>query len=101
MLEISGVKMNEFKGETVCKMERRYGSFARFIRIPENVNLETIKAEVKHGVLTVTLMKEKKPGSEGKTVEIQWWRPWHDKARNEKVDRRRLADIEHRTIETS
>jgi HSP20 family protein len=37
--------------------ERRYGSFQRSFRVPENVDAEKIQASFKKGVLTITLLK--------------------------------------------
>mmetsp|Transcript_7887 Transcript_7887/g.19596 ORF Transcript_7887/g.19596 Transcript_7887/m.19596 type:complete len:193 (+) Transcript_7887:297-875(+) len=73
MLQVSGEKVNEFKDENVCKMERRYGSFSRMTRLPENVDLDNIKAEVKNGVLTVRAMKKEKDveEEEGKVIQIE------------------------------
>ncbi|MBS1872511.1 MAG: Hsp20/alpha crystallin family protein [Acidobacteria bacterium] len=40
------------------RIERSYGSFARYFTLPETVNVEAVKAEFKNGVLTVTLPKK-------------------------------------------
>ena len=37
--------------------ERRYGSFQRSFRVPENVDAEKIQASFKKGVLAITLPK--------------------------------------------
>ncbi|MBI3406332.1 MAG: Hsp20/alpha crystallin family protein [Acidobacteria bacterium] len=49
--------------ENYLRVERRYGSFSRSFSLPNTVNTETIKADYKNGVLTVTLPKreESKP----------------------------------------
>jgi HSP20 family protein len=40
------------------RVERGYGSFARYFSLPETVDPEKVKAEYKNGVLTVTLPKK-------------------------------------------
>jgi HSP20 family protein len=75
--EIPGVKIEEvevsfengeltLKGEkkfegndsaTLHRRERLYGSFSRTLRLPWEVTAENISAELKDGVLTVTLPK--------------------------------------------
>lgn len=49
--------------ENFLRVERTYGSFSRSFSLPDTVNAETIAAEYKNGVLTVTLPKreESKP----------------------------------------
>jgi HSP20 family protein len=49
--------------ENFLRVERTYGSFSRSFSLPNSVNAETIAAEYKNGVLTVTLPKreESKP----------------------------------------
>jgi HSP20 family protein len=47
---------SEEKGGFV-RMERSYGSFARAFRLPEHVDLENIRAELKEGVLQLTVPK--------------------------------------------
>ena len=58
-LSISGKREQEKseKGETFYTYERSYGSFARAFTLPEGVDGENIKAELKEGVLTLTLPK--------------------------------------------
>jgi HSP20 family protein len=45
----------EEKGETFYRTERTYGSFYRAVPLPEGVKTETAKANVKDGVLEVTM----------------------------------------------
>jgi len=49
--------------ENFLRVERTYGSFSRSFSLPNTANAETIAAEYKNGVLTVTLPKreESKP----------------------------------------
>jgi len=53
----------EFKEENALRMERYYGTFSRTFTLPNTVKLDAIKAEYKHGLLTVRLPKreEAKP----------------------------------------
>ena len=70
IMTISGQRSEE-KKETRNRgcviSERRMGSFSRSISIPDNVKHENIKAELKNGVLNITLPKEKP----AKTKEIK------------------------------
>ena len=40
------------------RIERSYGTFARYFTLPETVDAEKVSAEFKNGVLTVTLPKK-------------------------------------------
>lgn len=53
----------ENKEEKVYRREVSYGAFARSIRLPEGLNLETVEADFKNGIVTVTLprLPEEKP----------------------------------------
>ena len=59
VLVIKGEKKEEHKetGKHVHRMERRYGSFYRALRLPTEVKSEEIDASFKKGVLKVTLPK--------------------------------------------
>ena len=48
----------EEKRDNYHRMEMSYGSFTRSFSLPAVVDAEKIKAESKHGVLTVTLPKK-------------------------------------------
>ena len=48
---------SEEKGKTFHRVERHYGSFRRIIRLGTDVNPETINANCKEGVLTITAAK--------------------------------------------
>jgi HSP20 family protein len=61
-LTISGEKRevkNEEQEHRVLR-ERRYGAFRRSVALPCPVREDKVKAEFKHGVLTVTLPKDEK-----------------------------------------
>jgi HSP20 family protein len=62
LLTIKGEKKEEKeeKGENFHRRERRYGSFSRSFRLPVEVKADTINADYKDGVLTVTLPKVEK-----------------------------------------
>ncbi len=65
MLTVRGERKfeQEVKEDNYLRMERAYGSFSRSFSLPNTVNSETIQADYKNGVLTVTLPKrtESKP----------------------------------------
>src|SRR5579884_3058698 len=49
---------NETNAKGYHRVERSYGSFARYFTLPETVEAEKVRAEYKNGVLTVTLPKK-------------------------------------------
>lgn len=51
------------------RIERAYGSFARSFTLPETVDVEKVKADFKHGVLSVTLPK--KEIAKPRTIQVQ------------------------------
>ena len=60
-LVVSGERKAEHEeGKTFHRVERRFGRFRRVATIPSPVNEESITAEYKDGVLTVTLPKSEK-----------------------------------------
>jgi len=71
-LTISGKREAEKteKGDTFYTFERSYGSFARAFTLPEGVSSETIDADLKDGVLTLTLPKKQAmSGAQRLTIE--------------------------------
>ncbi|AEA34049.1 Hsp20/alpha crystallin family protein [Hippea maritima] len=70
-LTIYGERKFEKKeeGKNYYRMERSYGSFSRSFLLPDNVNVDAIKAKYKDGVLTITLPK--KPESKPKEIPIE------------------------------
>jgi HSP20 family protein len=50
-------KEDEKKGDRWHRVERMYGKFGRQLRLPENVDLDSIKAKMENGVLTLTFNK--------------------------------------------
>lgn len=69
VLTVKGEKKFEQKEdqENYHMMERRYGSFMRSMRLPDNADEENITGKIDKGILTVTVAK--KPG--GETAERQ------------------------------
>jgi HSP20 family protein len=51
--------------------ERRFGSFARSVRVPDTVDENKIDAKFKNGVLTVTLPKTPEPQKAVKKIEVK------------------------------
>jgi len=60
VLTISGERRfeNEEKREGYHRVERAYGQFYRSFTLPQNVNLEAINAEVRDGVLRLSIPKK-------------------------------------------
>ena len=69
-LSISGKRESEKteKGDTYYASERSYGSFTRAFTLPEGVDADHIKAELKEGVLTLSVPK--KPESQPKKIAV-------------------------------
>lgn len=64
-LTVTGERRAEQKreGESYYTLERSFGAFTRSFTLPEEVNIDKVQAELKDGVLTLTLPKrpEAKP----------------------------------------
>jgi HSP20 family protein len=60
---------NEIKGSDYVRKERRYGSFARTVTLPEGLRSDKADASFENGMLTLRLPKseEKKP----KTIKVK------------------------------
>lgn len=71
-LVIGGEKKmeREEKNEGMFFSERRYGSFRRSFRLPENVDVDKVSATFDKGVLKVALPKSAQAKSEEKKIEI-------------------------------
>jgi HSP20 family protein len=71
VLTISGERKSESKQEEggLVRMERSYGSFFRSFRLPDNVDLEGIKAEINKGELQLRIPKTEVQ-EETKEIEI-------------------------------
>jgi len=70
-LTISGEKKYENKSEdeNYIRVERRYGKFERRFNLPENVNVESVSANYKNGVLEVSLPKKEE--SKPKQIDVK------------------------------
>lgn len=53
------------------RLERSYGSFARYFSVPDTVEADKVKADYKKGVLTVTLPKKELAKPRTIKVEVQ------------------------------
>ncbi len=60
----------EEKGDTWYFSERQYGSFSRSFRLPNDVDEGAVKADLKDGVLTISVPKKKPAESSAKRVKI-------------------------------
>ena len=61
----------EEKGETWYFSERQYGSFSRSFRLPPDAHGEEVDAQLKDGVLTITIPKVAPEKQEAAKVEIR------------------------------
>lgn len=63
VLQIRGEKKSEReeKGDSWYFSERQFGSFSRSFRLPSDADADGVKAEIKDGVLTVTVPKKALP----------------------------------------
>ena len=71
VLTVSGRRNEEKKessGKNCYVSERRFGSFSRSIALPDGVNPDKVKAELKNGVLKVSI--EKPEIEEAKKIKI-------------------------------
>lgn len=72
MLRIAGEKKTERdedeKGYRIS--ERSYGAFERLLRLPAAADTDAIKARTRHGVLTVTIPKDRKLEQKARRVTI-------------------------------
>ena len=60
----------EEKGETWFFSERQYGAFSRSFRLPPDADEGRVKADLKNGVLTVTVPKAKAEEKTSRQVKI-------------------------------
>ncbi|MCO4783851.1 MAG: Hsp20/alpha crystallin family protein [Candidatus Cloacimonetes bacterium] len=70
-LILSGEKLGETSEENkVLQSKRHFGKFVRKFTVPEGVDLEQIKATMKHGVLKVSLPKVEIEEKKSREIEI-------------------------------
>jgi HSP20 family protein len=69
-LSISGKRESEKteQGETFYATERSYGSFTRSFTLPEGIDGDKIRAELKNGVLSITVPK--RPEAQPKKISV-------------------------------
>lgn len=60
----------EEKGETWFFSERQYGAFSRSFRLPPDADEDKVRADLKNGVLTVTVPKAKAEEKASRQVKI-------------------------------
>ena len=60
----------EEKGDTWFFSERQYGAFSRSFRLPADADEGSVRADLKDGVLTITVAKLKPQETTAKTVKI-------------------------------
>ena len=72
-LRITGEKQDEVKEKKKGYLlhERHFGSFERYLRIPEGVDQDKIEASFKKGVLKVVLPKKPEARKPEKKIEIK------------------------------
>lgn len=72
MVTVKGEKKTEReeKGDTWYFSERQFGAFSRSFRLPADADEAGVKAELKDGVLTVTLPRRAPAAPEAKRVPI-------------------------------
>jgi len=72
VLTLSGKKSQERKdeGKNYIFSERRAGSFSRSVTLPSGFKQKDIKGELKNGVLTITIEKEKSAKSEKIKIDV-------------------------------
>jgi len=73
VLSISGERRveNEEKRQNYHRVERTYGQFFRSFTLPQNVNVDAINAQVKDGVLRLTLPKKEEAKPKQIEVKVQ------------------------------
>ena len=70
VLKISGEKVrSQNDGETYRYKERTAGNFNRSFRLPENADLNNIRAQFEHGVLQLSIQKQEP--AKPRRIEIQ------------------------------
>jgi HSP20 family protein len=70
-LTVSGKREAEAReeGDTWYAYERTFGNFSRSFTLPEDVNSDDVRADLKNGVLTVAVPK--KPERQPKKIEVK------------------------------
>lgn len=73
ILTLSGERRLEkdVKGDRYHRIERQYGRFTRTFNLPSSVNVEKVGAELRDGVLRVTLPKREEVRARQIRVEVK------------------------------
>ena len=73
VVSVKGEKKSsrEEKGETWYFSERQYGAFQRSFRVPADADETGVSADLKDGVLTITVPKKAPEKASAKTVKIK------------------------------
>ncbi len=73
VLTIKGEKKTEVeeKEKSYHRVERRFGSFQRSIRVPDEIQEDQIKASFKNGLLDVVLPKSEKAQEKARRIEVK------------------------------
>jgi HSP20 family protein len=61
-------KSQESDGYVIHQAESHYGAFSRSFTLPDSIDLESIKADYKNGILTVTIPQ--KPEVKPRTIKV-------------------------------
>ena len=71
-MTITGEKKQEkeTKEENYYRIERSYGSFQRVLSLPGDIDQDNIQANFQHGVLTITMPRQKVVTQQGKPIKI-------------------------------
>jgi HSP20 family protein len=71
-MTIKGEKKQEKeeKDKNYYRIERIYGSFQRVLSLPDDVDQESIKANFKNGVLSITMPRKALPKGEVKQIQV-------------------------------
>lgn len=72
-LTIRGEKKQEKeeKNRNYYRIERSYGSFQRVLSLPDDADVDGVKASFKKGVLTITMPRKALPKTEVKQIDIK------------------------------
>lgn len=73
VLRLKGEKKEEKeeRDENYYLSERRYGSFERSFRLPDSIDQDRIEANLKNGVLTITLPKTAEARMAARKIEVK------------------------------
>ncbi|KAI4372958.1 hypothetical protein MLD38_011136 [Melastoma candidum] len=72
VLQVSGERRREQedKSDKWHRVERSVGKFVRRFRLPDNVRLDEVRANMEHGVLNITVPKAEDKKPEVKSIDI-------------------------------